>query len=170
MGATQEMLETAPVAPDKWTYLRILGIGARILVGYILSVAAGALIFAVIGDFVLPGKVDMFLMPLGEWLKRTVDGAMMFFMLGLVFGIPYTIFGVAAWYYLLPRTKTAFLAVGAFCPGAAIFTLGLTLGGTLWFDPEMIRMIVVTIPSGLAAAYIFGAIGMGYGFGRWRFG
>ena len=87
---------------------------------------------------------------------------------GAVFGIPYTLIGLALFRYLLPRNKATFLAVGALCPAAAIFTVGLVLGGQLWLGPEMIRMTVFTLPSGLAAAYLFGAIGLGHGFGRWR--
>lgn len=164
------MLDETPKQPDSGTYARLLGLGARALVGYILAVAAGALIFAVIGDFVLPGIGNSLSTSVTDWIARTIDNAIVFFTLGAVFAIPYTIAGVAAWYYLLPRNRAGFLALGAFCPAAAILTLGIVMDGTLWLSPELVRMIVVTIPSGLAAAYIFGAIAMGHGFGRWRLG
>ena len=37
-----------------------------------------------------------------------------------------------------------------------------------WFDAEKLRIMLFTLPSGLVAAYLFGAIGLGYGFRRWR--
>lgn len=167
MGAPQEMLAaTAP--PSARTWLRYLVAAARLVAGYLIAVAAGAVIFAVVSDFVLPGAANPLQHSFTEWLDKTANASLIFFMLGAVFGIPYTLIGLAVFRYLLPRNMATFLSVGALCPGAAIFTVGLVLGGQLWLGPEMIRMTVFTLPSGLAAAYLFGAIALGHGFGRWR--
>jgi hypothetical protein len=167
MGAVEDMLEATPPSPAR-TWLRYLGLAARFVAGYLIAVAAGAIIFAAIADFVLPGAVNPPQRSFAEWLASTANASVSFFLLGTIFGIPYTLIGLVLFRYLLPRNMATFLIVGALCPGAAIFTLGLVLGGRIWIDPEMVRMTVVTLPSGLAAAYLFGAIGLGYGFGRWR--
>lgn len=167
MGGADEMLEATPPSPAR-NWLRYLGLAVRFIAGYLIAVAAGAVIFAVIADFVLPGAVDPPQRSFAEWLASTANASVMFSLLGSVFGIPYTLIGLALFRFLLPRSMATFLIVGAFCPGAAIFTVGLVLGGQLWIDPEIVRMTVFTLPSGLAAAYLFGAIGFGYGFGRWR--
>lgn len=167
MGAAEKMLEATAPSPAR-TWLHYLGLAARFVAGYLIAVAAGAIIFAILSDFVLPGAVNPPQRSISEWLDRTSSASVMFFLLGAVFGIPYTLVGLAAFRYLLPHNMATFLIVGAFCPGAAIFTLGLVLGGKVWIDPEIVRMTVFTMPSGLVAAYLFGAIGLGYGFGRWR--
>lgn len=164
------MLEAAPKSPPVRKWLGYLVAIGRVLLGYVIAVAAGAIIFAIIGDHTLPGAPNPHPRSLTEWMGGTANASMMLFTLGLIFGIPYTVVGVLVCRYLLPRSMAIFLAAGALCPGAAIFTMGVALGDTFWFGPEMVKMIVLTIPSGLAAAHLFGAIGLGYGFGRWRFG
>lgn len=169
MGAAQEMLDTVPTSPPDRKWLGYLFIIGRLLLGYVIAVAAGAIIFAIIGDYAL-GAPNPHPRSLTEWMDATANTSMMLFLLGLIFAIPYTVIGMLVCRYLLPRSMAIFLAAGALCPGAAIFTMGVVLGDTFWFGPEMVKMIALTIPSGLAAAYLFGAIGLGYGFGRWRFG
>jgi hypothetical protein len=167
MGAVEEMLDATASSPAR-TWLRYLGLAARFVVGYLIAVAAGAIVFAVIADFVLPGAASPPQRSFAEWLTSTANASAMFFLLGSVFGVPYTLIGLVLFRFLLPRDMATFLIVGALCPGAAIFTVGLVLGGQVWIDPEIVRMTIVTLPSGLAAAYLFGAIGLGYGFGAWR--
>lgn len=167
MEAVEEMLEATAPSPAR-TWLRYLSLAARFVAGYLIAVAAGAVIFAVIADFVLPGAASPPQRGFAEWLAITANASVMFFLLGSVFGIPYTLIGLVLFRFVLPRNTATFLIVGALCPGAAIFTVGLVLGGKVWIDPEIVRMTVFTLPSGLAAAYLFGAIGLGYGFGLWR--
>lgn len=162
------MLDTTPTSTPARPWLRYLGIAGRIVLGYVIAVAVGSIIFAVVSDYTLPGGSNPHPRSLTQWMGGTANASLMFFFLGLIFGIPYTVFGVLVCRYLLPRSMAIFLTIGALCPGAAIFTTGVVIGGTFWFGFEMVKMIVLTIPSGLAAAYLFGAIGLGYGFHRWR--
>jgi hypothetical protein len=143
-------------------------IAGRFVAGYVLAVGIGAIVFAVLAHVVpdLPLQPD----PVegDPWLTIS-QTSLMYFILGLVFGIPYTVLGSLAFRFWLPRTTLTFLAHGMLCPAAAIL-LTLSLLGGISFDWRMLKLLLVTLPAGLTAAYVFGAIGFGRGFGRWRFG
>ena len=102
MGAVEDMLEATPPSPAR-TWLRYLGLAARFVAGYLIAVAAGAIIFAAIADFVLPGAVNPPQRSFAEWLASTANASVSFFLLGTIFGIPYTLIGLVLFRYLLPR-------------------------------------------------------------------
>ncbi|RYG96357.1 MAG: hypothetical protein EON57_15220 [Alphaproteobacteria bacterium] len=93
--------------------------------------------------------------------------ALMYFILGAVFAIPYTVLGSLVFWFWMPRKPYWFLVVGTLCPAAAIILMLSMIGG-VWSDWRMLKLLVVTLPAGLAATYVYGAIGFGWGFGRWR--
>jgi hypothetical protein len=143
---------------------------ARLLLGYIVAVAAGAVVFSIVINTV--SLSDMFspmITSASKWLIETAKGSLMLFVLGLCFGLPYTILGSLIFWFALPRNGWTLMAVGVLCPPIAIFTVGLLLGGTFWWDREILKLSLMTLPAGFAATYLFGAIGFGLGFRRWRF-
>lgn len=154
-------------ADESWAgYLLVAG---RYVLGYLLAVAAGSVIFAVIAN-VLPAVVYRPDPDPSGVLASIGDAALMYFVLGVVFGIPYTVLGTVAFRLWLPRTRLAFLLLGMLCPAAAAVLTMLVIGGIRWIDGDFLLFVILTFPAGLAAAYLFGAIGLGYGFGRWRLG
>jgi hypothetical protein len=167
MGAAREMLEASP-SPAPASRPGLLLRALRLVVGYILAVAAGSVIFALLFPLAVPDALPPHTAK--EWFDGTFSVAITTFILGFLFGVPYTVLGLLAFRTFLPNTMPVFLIVGALCPSAAILTLGVLLGGlTGWIDAEKLRIMIFSLPSGLLGAYLFGAIGFGYGFGRWRF-
>jgi len=135
--------------------------------GYILAVAAGSIILAVLLQFA--PNFEMPHLPHGGTtvlFDKIMELTTLSFLLGSVFGLPYTILGSLAFWFLLPRRTVIFLLIGTFCPTGALVTMGLFLDGALWWEVEFVLM---TLPAGLAASYVYGAIGFRQGFGRWRF-
>ena len=169
MGTVEEMLEPG-LSPSRanagWTgYLLIAG---RFVAGYILAVGVGAIVFAILAHIVpaMPMLPD----PIENDLLLTIgQTAFMYFLFGVVFGIPYTLLGSLVFWFWLPRRTWYFLALGALCPAAAVMLM-LSMVGGISFDWKMLEFLLITLPAGLAAAYVYGAIGFGWGFGRWRFG
>lgn len=157
----------APTPADaSWT--GYLFVAARFVAGYLAAVAAGAIVFAAVAHVVpampyLPDPIE------GDPLLSVGQTTFMYFVLGLVFGIPYTIVGSIAVKLWLPSTQLSFLAVGMLCPASAVLLVFSMLGGVS-VDWKMLELLLVTLPAGLAAAYIFGAVGFGRGFARWRTG
>ena len=152
-------------ADESWAgYLLVAG---RHVLGYLLAVSAGSVIFAVIAN-VLPSVVYRPDPDPSGLIASIREAALMYSMLGTVFGIPYTVLGTVAFRLWLPRTRPVFLLVGMLCPAVAALLTMLTVGGIRWVDWDFLLFLALTLPAGLAAAYIFGAIGLGYGFGRWR--
>jgi hypothetical protein len=163
------VLETSPALPAK-TFLGIAGTVLRFIAGYIIAVAVGAVLFSIITYLFGAGRApDAPPVEIAEALGRIWGGFVMFFVLGLLFGLPYTIIASLLFKFVLPRNAVSFMIIGTLCPVVAIFTMGAFLGGTFWWGPEMLAMFFQTLPSGLAATYLFGAIGFGLGFRRWRF-
>ena len=87
--------------------------------------------------------------------------------MGAIFGLPYTILGSLAFWFLLPRKAPVFLLIGTFCPLAALLTMDLIGGGSFWWWEA--PFVLLSLPAGLVAAYLYGAVGFAQGFGRWRF-
>jgi hypothetical protein len=146
--------------------VRYVAAAGRLVAGYILAVAAGAIVFALIAHAV----PDMPLLPdpvKDDPLLSLWQTAFMYFIFGLVFGIPYTILGSLAFWFLLRRRALWFLVLGTLCPAAAILLMFSTMGA-ISADGRMAKLLLVTLPAGLAATYVYGAIGFGFGFGRWR--
>jgi hypothetical protein len=149
--------------PARNSKIGFLLVSARFVAGYLVAVALGAILF------VLTTAV------LFSWGAMPQAGALManaaleYFMFGAVLGIPYAVVGTIAFRFWLPRTQTVFLLLGMFCPASAALLLMAFGGGLRWIDWQFFVILALTTPAGLAAAYVYGAIGMGYGFGRWRF-
>jgi hypothetical protein len=163
------MLASRPTpSPADASWAGYFFVAARFVAGYIAAVAAGAIVFAAVAHVVpampfLPDPIE------GDPLLSVGQTAFMYFILGLVFGIPYTVVGGLAVKFWLPWTPLSFLAVGMLCPASAVLLVLALLGGVS-VDWKMLELLLVTLPAGLAAAYIFGAVGFGRGFGRWRTG
>jgi hypothetical protein len=166
MGAAQQMLaatDNLAGARPRGRLFRTL----RLMLGYVLAVAAGSVIFALLFPYAVPTALPPH--STDEWFKGTLSVTITTFILGFLFGLPYTMLSLLAFRSVLPRSMPVFLLVGALCPSAAIVTLGLLLGGIAgWIDAEKFRIMIFSLPSGLMGAYLFGAVGLGFGFGRWR--
>ena len=165
---------TSPPSPGQPNSGRSAGqyvlVAGRFVAGYILAVAVGAILFSIMTYLVGAGRApDAPQVEFAEVLDRIWGGFVMSFVLGLLFGLPYTIIGSLLFRFALPRNAMSFMITGTLCPIVAIFTMGAFLGGTFWWGPEMVKMFFQTLPSGLTATYLFGAIGFGLGFRRWRF-
>lgn len=156
----------AETRPSKsWSFYAVTAL--RLVFGYLVAVAAAALVFAVLLQW-LPsfhgphtphgGTTDMF--------EKIMELAIMCFVLGAMFGLPYTILGSIAFWYFLPRKAFLFFIIGAFCPTAAMLTMELILSARLWWETPL---VLCSLPAGLVAAYFYGAIGFARGFGRWSF-
>jgi hypothetical protein len=144
---------------------RYLFIAARLVVGYVLAIGTGAIVFSLTAH--IAGAVPFLPDPIEHYPLRTIgQTAFLYFVLGSVFGIPYTLFGTLAFWFWLPRKTLWFLAIGTLCPAAALL-LFFSMAGGITFS-KMLKLLLVTLPAGLAAAYVYGAIGFGRGFGRWR--
>lgn len=129
---------------------------ARLALGYVVAVAAGAIIFSILllwtsgaGQLTASGAVEV---------------AIICFVLGLLFAVPYTVIACLALKYLLPQSLFIVVIVGTLCPGVTILTTQLILGAVAWPAQETIKVLLLTIPTGLVSTYLFGAIGLG----RWR--
>ncbi len=169
MGATVEMLKTHPahVFSAKSGGSSLL-IALRFVVGYGLAVGTGAIAFAIVAHLI-PDTAP--LLPLdgqSDVVGSIIGTAFVYFFYGLIFGIPYTVLGSLVFQFCLPRTMAWFLAVGALCPAVAILLMFSTLGDVT-FDLLTLKLLLATLPAGLVAAYMFGAVGFARGFGRWRF-
>jgi hypothetical protein len=139
----------------------------RLTLGYVVAVAGGSIVFALLFPLAVPDMLPPH--SVEEWFNGTFGMTITTFVLGFLFGLPYTILGLLAFRSVLTRSMPVFLLVGTLCPSAAIATMGLLLGLHGWFNVEKIRIMIFSMPAGLVAAYLFGAIGFGQGFGRWRF-
>ena len=139
----------------------------RVILGYLAAVATGYCVFL----FLLHVWPGIPFEPLQTYylVDHTPYPHLVRFLAGAVYGIPYTTLGVLAVKKLLPRNMVAFLLVGMFCPTSAL-ALVLAISGMTTLLDDAAGIFLLTLPAGLAAAYVFGAIGMGYGFGRWSFG
>lgn len=160
------MLDRPRLATDPISWSTYIGIAGRFVTGYILAVAVGAIVFAVVAHLVpdmplLPDPIE------NDRLASIGQVALMYFILGAVFAIPYTVLGSLVFWFWMPRKPYWFLVVGTLCPAAAIILMLSMIGG-VWSDWRMLKLLVVTLPAGLAATYVYGAIGFGWGFGRWR--
>lgn len=164
--ATPPSGTTAPAASN---IMRSLQIAARLLVGYILAVAAGSLVGAITGALA-PGFTFMPDPTQAGLIGDVFNTAFMYFVLGAIFGLPYALIGTLAFWRWLPKNTLLFLAIGMLCPSAAIFLILYFIDGLRAFSPSVFTFMALTLPAGLVAAYVYGAIGMGYGFGRWRLG
>jgi len=71
--------------------------------------------------------------------------------------------------HVLPQRKYVFLALGALCPIVTWLVIRLWVGAPVFAEKFELLLPWHTIPACIIGAYILGAIGMGYGFGRWRF-
>ena len=131
--------------------------GARLLLGYVAAVAAGAILFSAIIEWSSST---------GTSAGKFAELAVICFVLGLMFALPYTVAACLALKFLLPRNRLVFMIVGTLCPAATIFTAQFVFDATLWPTRETVKILLMTIPVGLAATWIFGAVGLG----RWRFG
>ena len=151
MGAVDEMLEQARRSTDSISLPARLGIAARFFAGYLLAVATGAIAFSITAHIV--PDVPMLPDPSSSPVRTIIDTALIYFIFGVVFAIPYTLLGSLAVRFWLPPKARWFLLVGMFCPPAAILLL---------------RLQFTSLPAGLAAAYVYGAVAFGRGFGRWR--
>jgi len=157
------MLEPRPTpSPADASWAGYLLTAGRFVAGYIAAVAAGAMVFAALAHAVpdmpfLPDPIE------DDPLRSIGQTALMYFIFGLVFGIPYTVLGSLALKLWPRRSHLSFLVVGMFCPASAILLMFSLLGG-LSLHWKLAELLLVTLPAGLAAAYVFGAIG----FGRWR--
>lgn len=165
MGAAVEMLETRSVpspAPASWAgYLLV---AARFVAGYILAVGAGAIVFALLLQ--LPPHFEAPHFPHSS--TSILELMILCFVLGAIFGLPYTILGSLTFRFLLPRKTPVFLLIGIFCPMGALLTMDLIGRGSFWWWEA--PFVLLSLPAGLIAAYVYGAVGFGQGFGRWRFG
>jgi len=151
--------EGAPAATPVGRYIWV---ALRLLLGYVLAIAAGSVVFALLLQ--LPSDVESPYTP--HSATTTAQLMVACFVLGGIFGLPYTILGSLGFWFLLPRRTPVFLVIGAFCPLAALFTLELFSGGSLRWETTV---SLLSLPAGLAATYFYGAVGFGQGFGRWRF-
>lgn len=145
-----------------------LFVAGRFFAGYVLAVGVGAIVFAVIAYLVpdMPLQPD----PIERDPFRTIgQTAFMYFIFGLFFGIPYTLLGSLGFWFWTRRSTALFLLIGTLCPAAAILLM-FSMLGAISTDWRMLKLLLSTLPAGLAATYVFGAIGFGQGFGRWRFG
>ena len=69
----------------------------------------------------------------------------------------------------MPRSMRVFLLVGMLCPTASALLMMTMFDALSFIDRQFVIFLLLTFPAGFAAAYVFGATGMGWGFGRWRF-
>jgi hypothetical protein len=137
-------------------------IAARLVLGYVLAIGAGSIVFALLLQ--LPPDFENPHLP--HSATTTAQLMVACFVLGGIFGLPYTILGSLGFWFLLPRRTPIFLLIGAFCPLAALFTLELFSGGTLRWETTV---SLLSLPAGLVATYFYGAVGFGRGLRRWRF-
>jgi hypothetical protein len=135
---------------------------ARLALGYFLAIVSGAIVLSLL----LQLQANFENPHLPHSSTTTVDMIFISAALGAIFGLPYTILGSLAFWFLLPRQTAVFLLIGAFCPIGALLTMDLVF----WNTPSWETAIVLcSIPAGLVATYFYGAVGFGQGFGRWRF-
>jgi hypothetical protein len=158
--------DKAGLAPPKSVRAYIWSVG-RFALGYILAVAAGAIIIAVLLE--LMSNFEALHFPHGgtpEMFDKIFELIALCFVLGAMFGLPYTILGSLAFWFLLPRERLVFLLIGTFCPLGALLTMSLVFQEILGLETAV---VLSSLPAGLIAAYVYGAIGFSQGFGRWRF-
>ena len=129
---------------------------ARLALGYVAAVAAGAILFAVLVEWSSPTSASA---------GKFTELALICFALGLIFAAPYTVAACLALKFVLPRNGLIFMIAGTLCPAATIFTAQFIFDAALWPTRESLKTLLMTIPVGLVAAWIFGAVGLG----RWRF-
>lgn len=143
--------------------------GLRLLFGYLLAVASGVIVF--MATLPLAGGTGFRPDETGLGLVSDVlMNASFYFVVGALFGLPYTVVGTTIFLRWLPKSRPVFLLVGMLCPAAAALLTMAAMNALQFVNGEFLFFMLLTLPAGLAAAYVFGAIGMGWGFGRWRFG
>jgi hypothetical protein len=144
-------------------------LAGRFLLGYIVAIAAGALVFALV-ESVFPDGVIVNASDDINVLSRQIWQLWVFcFIFGGVFALPYTVVGALVFKFLLPHNWIVFTIVGVLCPTIAIMTLNVFLGGGWPISSDLPQMALASLPAGIVATYLFGAISFGLGFRRWRF-
>jgi hypothetical protein len=163
------MLEAAPAnAPRDRRLVSWLRTGLRLLFGYLAAVLTGAVVFML--TIATSGRTG--LGPDSTDLGLTADvllNVAFYAYIGGVFGLPYTILATIAFVRWLPRSMPLFLLLGALCPMVSVLLTMAALDVLWYLDTQFVTVLLLTLPAGLAAAYVLGALGMGWGFGRWRF-
>ena len=142
---------------------------ARWAIGYVVAIAAGAAILAIVADRFLgmnvhpPSETGFFI-----WLQDIWSTSIGLFGFGLIFALPYTIIGSVAVRVLLPQRFWVFLLVGALCAPASMLLAVWAFTGRLAVGGDQLELVISTIPASLIATYLYGAISFKLGFRRWR--
>ena len=148
-----------------------LWIAARLVLGYALAVATGAIVLTLL----LQLSPDFETPHLPHSSTSALELMMICAVLGAIFGLPYATLGSLAFWFLLPRKAPVFLLIGTFCPIGALLTMELILGSATWLYAPMVLLnlpapiVLFSLPAGLIAAYVYGAVGFGQGLRHWRF-
>ena len=165
---TEEIIVSPVLSPIKPRWQRRALILIRFVVGYFVAVAAGALVLAVLlrtlSNFSVQGPMHG---RIADLFGNIFGVAATSFELGAFFGLPYTVIGSLIFWFLLPRRAPLFLLIGMFCPIAALLTMSLAFQKIVGLESAI---VLSSLPAGLVAAYLFGAIAFGQGFRNWRFG
>jgi hypothetical protein len=162
-GSNERNQDGQPQPMSIGQYLLLAG---RFVAGYILAVGVGTLVFAVTAQLV--AAIPLLRDDRVDALAGIGSSVTVIFILGIVFAAPYTLVGSIIFWFATQRSPRLFLLIGTFCPAAAVL-LFLSVLGSVGIAWPLVRFLLTTLPAGLAAAYIYGAIGFGHGFGRWRF-
>jgi hypothetical protein len=151
--------------------MRIAYVAGRFVLGYVAAIGVGALLFALVECF-FPEGFPFEKPPTAlDAIARQIWEIWVFgFVFGGISAVPYTIVGALVFRFLLPQHWIAFMIAGMLCPMIAIMTLNVFLGGGMSVTSGLAHVVWTTLPAGVVATYLFGAIGFGLGFGRWRFG
>ena len=97
----------------------------RRVAGYVLAGAVGALIYATIGALTPGFNFRLDPSSYGPIVDLLI-AASMYFALGGIYGLPYTVLGTVFFWRWPPKSMLRFLAVGMLCPTAAILGLSVS--------------------------------------------
>lgn len=127
-----------------------------LMLAYVLAVTSGSIVYS------------LTLCMVAQFLMHRADAWGYFFLVvfasfaaGTVFGIPYTVA-----FTLMVRKcrlygKIVFIFIGMFGPSTAILLLMQEV------SRDTVQMMFLSLPAGIVSAWIYGAIGFGFGFRSW---
>lgn len=163
------MSDVQPHPAPMQSSLRLLNLAGRFVLGYVVAIAAGTFLFSLVECLFPDGSLVDPAADVSQLARQMWQLCVVGFVFGGVFALPYTIVGALVFRFLLPRNWIVFMIVGILCPTIALMTLNILLGGGASITDGLARMAWTSLPAGIIATYLFGAIGFGLGFGKWRF-
>ena len=123
----------------------------RYIVGYLIAVGVASFLFAAI-TYLFPYIGYSGRPTLSDLAYHIANATGVVFVIGTVFGIPYTVLATIAFKRWLPKSMALFLLLGTLAPIAAALLLVMLIDGGGLMGWNLVETLLPALPAGLAGA------------------